>query len=228
MAEQHRQMLDAIAEDAADTARLTGRKALSAPVMAAMAKVRRDRFVPEKEAPYAYVNRPRPIGHGQTISQPFVVALMTDLLDLAPGDRVLEIGTGSGYQAAVLAEIGAKVFTIEVVEALAAKAAEALRKEGYGTVEVRFGDGYKGWPEEAPFDAVIVTAAPEKIPDALVAQMKPGARMVVPVGRQGDAQALYRCVKRDDGELDCRNVLPVAFVPMVNEKPKDERKRLWP
>lgn len=228
MAEQHKRMLDAIAADAADTARLTGRKTLSAPVMAAMAKVRRDRFVPETEAPYAYVNRPRPIGHGQTISQPFVVALMTDLLDLAPGDRVLEIGTGSGYQAAVLAEIGARVFTIEVVEALARRATEVLKKQGYGTVEVRFGDGYKGWPEQAPFDAVIVTAAPEKIPDALVAQMKPGARMVVPVGRQGDAQALYRCVKRDDGELDCRNVLPVAFVPMVDEKPKDERKRLWP
>lgn len=227
MADAAARMLDAIAADAADTARLTGRPRLSEATLRAMAAVPRERFVPVIEASAAYLNRPLPIGHGQTISQPFVVALMTDLLDIAPGDKVLEIGTGSGYQAAVLAEAGARVFSVETVPELARRAAETLTATGYESVRTREGDGYKGWPEEAPFDAVIVTAAPVEIPEALAKQMSPGARLVIPVGRRGDAQTLFRCVKRADGKLDCANVLPVAFVPMVKEKPEDKRRHLW-
>jgi protein-L-isoaspartate(D-aspartate) O-methyltransferase len=225
---QHQRLLEEIARDAAETASFTGRRVLSAPVMAAMAKVRRHLFVTETEAPYAYINRPRPIGHGQTISQPFIVAIMTELMDLAPGDRVLEIGTGSGYQAAVLAEVAAQVFTVEIVEELAKTATERLKRLGYARVEVRHGDGYKGWPGKAPFDAIMVTAAPPSIPDALVQQLKTGGRLVVPVGPQGGPQNLYRCVKGEDGKLKCDNKLPVAFVPMVEDGPKDKRRRLWP
>jgi protein-L-isoaspartate(D-aspartate) O-methyltransferase len=225
---QHQRLLEEVARDTAETASFTGRARLSPRVAAALAKVQRHRFVPDPEAPFAYINRPRPIGHGQTISQPFIVAIMTELLDLASGDRVLEIGTGSGYQAAILAEVASAVFTIEVVEELAKTAAERLKRYGYAGVEVRHGDGYKGWPERAPFDAIIVTAAPERIPEALVEQLKPGGRLVVPVGPQGGPQALYRCVKGADGKLACENKLPVAFVPMVGDGPKDKRRRLWP
>lgn len=225
---QHRRLLEEVARDTAETASFTGRARLSPRVAAALAKVQRHRFVPDSEAPYAYINRPRPIGHGQTISQPFIVAIMTELLDLAPGDRVLEIGTGSGYQAAILAEVAGAVFTIEVVEELAKTAAERLKRLGYVGVEVRHGDGYKGWPEKAPFDAIVVTAAPERIPEALVEQLKPGGRLVIPVGPQGGPQALYRCVKGADGKLACDSRLPVAFVPMVGDGPKDKRRRLWP
>ncbi len=225
---QHQRLLEEVARDAAETASFTGRAILNPRVIAALAKIQRHQFVPDSEATYAYINRPRPIGHGQTISQPFIVAIMTELLDLAPDDRVLEIGTGSGYQAAVLAEVAGAVFTIEVVEDLAKTAAERLKRLGYARVEVRHGDGYKGWPERAPFDAIIATAAPERIPDTLVEQLKPGGRLVVPVGPQGGPQALYRCVKGADGKLACENKLPVAFVPMVGDGPKDKRRRLWP
>jgi protein-L-isoaspartate(D-aspartate) O-methyltransferase len=228
MTKQHQAMLDAIRADTADTASWTGRRELSPQVMAAMAKVERHRFVPESDAPYAYINRPRPIGHGQTISQPFIVALMTELLDLEPTDRVLEIGAGSGYQAAVLAELAREVFTIEIVEPLGRAAEARLKELGYGNIRVRIGDGFKGWPEAAPFDAIIVTAAPERVPEALVAQLKPGGRLVIPLGKQWEPQSLQRCIKGGDGALACENKLPVAFVPMVREKGDDGRRHLRP
>jgi len=226
MTKQHQTMLEAIRADTAETASWTGRRDLSPRVWAAMAKVERHRFVPEAEAPYAYINRPRPIGHGQTISQPFIVALMTELLDLDPADRVLEIGAGSGYQAAVLAELAREVYTIEIVENLGRAAERRLKDLGYGNVHVRIGDGFKGWPEAAPFDAIIVTAAPERIPETLVEQLKPGGRLVIPLGRQWEPQSLQRCVKGDNGKLACENKLPVAFVPMIRGKSEDERRHL--
>jgi protein-L-isoaspartate(D-aspartate) O-methyltransferase len=228
MTKQHQAMLDAIRADMADTASWTGRRALSPRVLAAMAKVERHRFVSESDAPYAYINRPRPIGHGQTISQPFIVALMTELLDLEPDDRVLEIGAGSGYQAAVLAELAREVFTVEIVEPLGRAAEARLKELGYGNVRVRIGDGFKGWPEAAPFDAIIVTAAPERVPETLVQQLKPGGRLVIPLGKQWEPQSLQRCIKGDDGSLACENKLPVAFVPMVRERGDDGRGRLRP
>ena len=228
MAKQHQAMLDAIRTDMAETASWTGRRALAPRVLAAMAKVERHRFVTDSEAPYAYINRPRPIGHGQTISQPFIVALMTELLDLEPSDKVLEIGTGSGYQAAVLAELAREVFTIELVEPLGLTAEKRLKDLGYSNVQVRIGDGFKGWPEAAPFDAIIVTAAPERVPEALVQQLKVGGRLAIPLGKQWEPQNLMRCVKGEDGKLACENKLPVAFVPMVPGKGDDGRKHLRP
>lgn len=214
-AEERQGLLATIAVETRETAVWTGREQLSPRVMAAMAKVPRHLFVPRDEVAYAYANRPLSIGYGQTISQPYIVAVMSDLLDLDPADRVLEIGTGCGYQTAVLAELAAFVFSIEVVEALAAQAAGRLRGLGYGNVSLRHGDGYAGWPEEAPFDAIIATAAPEEIPDALVQQLKPGGRLVIPTGTARETQMLLRCVKEDDGSLTREEKLPVAFVPMV-------------
>jgi protein-L-isoaspartate(D-aspartate) O-methyltransferase len=206
-----------IAANARDTADYTGRARFADPVMSAMAKVPRHLFVPPLQRAYAYENRPLPIGHGQTISQPYIVALMTDLLDVKPGDRVLEIGTGSGYQAAVLAELGAEVYTIEIVEPVGLAGAQALREAGYGSVKTRIGDGYAGWPEAAPFDAVIVTAAPAAIPAPLVAQLKTGGRMVVPLGAAYETQQLMVGVKRADGTLEERRTLPVRFVPLTRQ-----------
>jgi protein-L-isoaspartate(D-aspartate) O-methyltransferase len=185
--------------------------------MAAMAKVERHRFVPPAMVPHAYRNRALPIGDGQTISQPFIVALMTDLLDLSGGERVLEIGTGSGYQAAVLAELGARVFSIEIIESLSRQARLQLDAAGYRDVALRVGDGWAGWPEQAPFDAIIVTAAPESIPPRLVEQLRPGGRLVIPLGPQGGGQELVVAEKRQDGSLVRRQVLPVAFVPFTGE-----------
>jgi len=210
-----RRLLDEIEADARNTENWTGRAAFSSRVMTAMAKVERHLFVPAEEADYAYINRPRSIGHGQTISQPYIVALMTDLLDLDKNDRVLEIGSGSGYQAAVLAEVAGYVYSVEAVEALAASARRRLKDLGYANIEIRHGDGYQGWEEKAPFDAVIVTAAPENIPQALIGQLKVGGRMVIPVGRVHDTQTLCRGVKKEDGTLAITRMLPVAFVPMV-------------
>ncbi|HSO06988.1 MAG TPA: protein-L-isoaspartate(D-aspartate) O-methyltransferase [Pelomicrobium sp.] len=208
-------MVSTIESHTRATATYTGHAALSPRVMAAMAKVPRHRFVPPEWAGAAYADRPLPIGHGQTISQPFVVALMTDLLDLKGGERVLEIGTGSGYQAAVLAELAKKVYTIEIVDPLGQRAAALLRELGYANVEVRIGDGYRGWPEAAPFDAIIVTAAPPSVPEALVRQLKPGGRLVLPVGATHEMQVLTVIEKRADGSLERKPVLPVRFVPMV-------------
>ena len=212
-AEKRQSLLAAIAVETRQTACCTGRAQLSERVMAAMAKVPRHLFVPREEIDFAYENRPLSIGYGQTISQPYIVAVMSELLDLRPTDRVLEIGTGCGYQTAVLAELAGQVFSIEVVEALALDAAERLRRLGYQNVELRCGDGYRGWPEEAPYDAIIATAAPERVPDALARQLEPGGRLVIPVGPAGETQALLRCVKQEDGRLTLENKLSVAFVP---------------
>jgi protein-L-isoaspartate(D-aspartate) O-methyltransferase len=196
----------------------TGLAAMSPQVRAALGKVERHRFVPPAQAGSAYRNHPLPIGAGQTISQPYIVALSTDLVQPRAGQRVLEVGTGSGYQAAVLAEIVGKVYTIELIAALGNAAAERLRALGYANVEVRIGDGYAGWPEAAPFDAIVVTAAAPRVPQALVEQLKPGGRMVIPVGESGAAQELLVITKRADGGVDTRSVLPVRFVPLVPGK----------
>ncbi|MFW5890551.1 MAG: protein-L-isoaspartate(D-aspartate) O-methyltransferase [Marinilabiliaceae bacterium] len=183
-------------------------------VLEAMRTVPRHLFVPEKMASLAYSDRPLAIGHEQTISQPFIVAFMTEALDFDTGDKVLEIGSGSGYQAAVLAEMGAEVWTIEIVPELAEMAENNLKEAGYENVHVKRGDGYKGWPEEAPFDAVIITAAPESIPDALVEQLREGGNMVLPVGAVNSVQTLKK-VKKKDGKLNQETLIPVRFVPMV-------------
>ena len=185
-------------------------------VLDALARVPRHRFVPDSEVGRAYENRPLPIGHGQTISQPYIVALMTDLLDVTPGDRVFELGTGSGYQSAVLAEMGCNVWTMEVVEELGERAAETLAATGYADrVRTRIGDAYYGWPEAAPFDAIVVTAAGDHVPPPLVEQLKPGGRMVIPVGTGFLTQQLLLVEKLDDGGVRSREVLPVRFVPLT-------------
>ncbi|HSE79654.1 MAG TPA: protein-L-isoaspartate(D-aspartate) O-methyltransferase [Alphaproteobacteria bacterium] len=212
---EREQLLGEIDSDAQETARLTGRAQLSPRVRAALLRVRRDAFVPEAERRLAYLNTALPIGQGQTISQPFVVAIMTELLDLAPTDRVLEIGTGSGYQAAILAELAAEVLTIEVIASLGKAAAERLAAMGYKNVEVRIADGNEGWPERAPFDAIIVTAAAPQVPPALLEQLKPGGRMVIPIGSWPNGQILTRLAKAPDGAITRSEHLPVAFVPFV-------------
>jgi protein-L-isoaspartate(D-aspartate) O-methyltransferase len=202
----------------AETRFETGIGSMSPAVRAALGKVERHRLVPPEQTPYAYRNHPLPIGSGQTISQPYIVAISTDLVDPKPGDVVLEIGTGSGYQAAVLAEIVKQVYTIEIVPSLARRAEERLAALGYRNIEVRIGDGYLGWPEHAPFDGIVVTAAAPRIPSALVAQLKPGGKMAIPVGEEGDIQYLMLVTKRADGGVDTRRVLPVRFVPLVPGK----------
>jgi protein-L-isoaspartate(D-aspartate) O-methyltransferase len=211
----HLTLLLTIASEVAETESWTGRAALADRVIQAVAKVPRHAFVPERDRASAYDNRPLGIGHGQTISQPFIVAVMTDLLDLGPADRVLEIGTGCGYQTAMLAELAAQVFSLEVVPELARAARDRLARLGYGNVDVRTGDGFRGLPEAAPFDAVIVTAAPVGFPPALAEQLAVGGRLVIPVGPRGETQMLYRCVRQPDGTLLKERKLPVAFVPMV-------------
>ena len=216
--DNQRQRLSAeIAALARETAVETGRREFAAPVMAAMGRVPRHRFVPEDQVPYAYANRPLPIGHGQTISQPYIVALMTDLVDPQPGQTVLEIGTGSGYQAAVLAELVGRVYSIEIVEPLARQATERLKAQGYANVETRTGDGYHGWEEAAPFDAIVVTAAASHVPPPLIRQLKPGGRMVIPVGAHFMAQFLLLVEKKADGAVTTRQILPVRFVPLTGD-----------
>jgi protein-L-isoaspartate(D-aspartate) O-methyltransferase len=196
----------------------TGLAAMSAAVRDALGKVERHRLVPAGEASRAYRNHPLPIGSGQTISQPYIVALSTDLLGIDSRSTVLDVGTGSGYQAAVAAEIAAKVYSVEIVEPLGREAARRLAELGYRNIEVRIGDGYQGWPEKAPFDAIVVAAAAPELPPALVEQLKPGGRMVIPVGGDGQAQYLKLLTKRADGGLEERKVLPVRFVPLVPGK----------
>jgi protein-L-isoaspartate(D-aspartate) O-methyltransferase len=185
-------------------------------VLAAMLNVPRHWFVPASFQAMAYEDTPLPIGHGQTISQPFIVAYMTGLLDLTPQMKVLEIGTGSGYQAAVLSEFTPYVYTIEILEPLAKKAQEQLSNHGYNTIKVRIGDGYKGWPQYAPFDAIIVTCAPDHIPQPLIDQLKSGGKIVIPVGRY--AQDLLLVTKRADGSLEKKSMMPVRFVPLLRKK----------
>ena len=208
-------LLKEIEAMARDTGAETGRGIFSARVMGAMAKVPRHRFVPALYGQLAYANRPLPIGHGQTISQPYIVALMTELLDTKAGDAVLEIGTGSGYQAAILAELVHQVYSIEIIEPVGKNAAALLQQLGYKNIETRIGDGYNGWPEHAPFDAVIVTAAAARVPPALVAQLKPGGRMVIPVGGENEVQFLQVMVKQADGSISTQRSLPVRFVPLT-------------
>jgi protein-L-isoaspartate(D-aspartate) O-methyltransferase len=185
-------------------------------VLAAMARVPRHEFVPVSQRSRAYEDGPLPIGRGQTISQPYIVAFMTEALGAGPEDRVLEIGTGSGYQAAVLSALVAEVFSIEIVESLALRAEADLKRLGYGNVRVRVGDGHLGWPEAAPFDAIIVTCAPERVPRALVDQLKLGGRMIVPVGPTDGVQELY-LLRKHPGGMEVQAVLPVRFVPMVTK-----------
>ena len=201
-----------------ETSGETGLAAMSPAVRAALGKVQRHRLVPAADAPRAYRNHPLPIGSGQTISQPYIVALSTDLLKLDSNSIVLDIGTGSGYQAAVAAEIARQVYSIEVIEPLGREAAQRLAQIGYRNIEVRIGDGYKGWPEKGPFDAIVVAAAAPEVPAALVEQLKPGGRLVIPVGADGYAQYLTLVTKRADGGVEERRVLPVRFVPLVPGK----------
>ncbi len=188
-------------------------------VLEAMRDVKRHLFVPPNEVPSAYEDHPLPIGEGQTISQPYIVALMTESIEPKPSDRVLEIGTGSGYQAAVLSRLVKDVYSIEIVDALGRSAEKRHKDLGYDNVTVRIGDGYKGWPEKAPFDAIVVTAAPPELPQALVDQLAEGGRMVVPVGTAFQELLL---VEKKKGEITKRVITAVRFVPMVKEKPKDK------
>ena len=208
-------MLQEIEADPALTARQTGRSSLDDRVLAAMGRVPRHEFVPSELRRHAYDNRPLPIGYGQTISQPYIVALMTDLLALSEDARVLEIGTGSGYQAAVLAELGARVFTIEIIPELGSEVTERFARLGYDEVTSRVGDGYYGWEEEGPFEAIIVTAASPTIPPPLIAQLEPGGVMVIPVGSPFSVQQLTLVEKDETGVVRTRQVLPVAFVPLT-------------
>jgi len=184
-------------------------------VLEAMRKVPRHKFVPARQLRAAYDDRPLPIGHGQTISQPYIVAFMTELLEPKPDHKVLEVGTGSGYQAAVLAELVSKVYTIEIIKALGEPAKERLEKLGYENVKVKVADGYHGWEEHAPFDSIIVTCAASHVPPPLIKQLKPGGRMCIPVGTVFGPQHLYIIVKQKDGSVKSKSVLPVRFVPLV-------------
>lgn len=215
LVEAREQLIDEIVAETRYTSDYLGKDTLDPRVIAAVRKVPREAFVPPEVRDLAYVNRPLPIGHGQTISQPFIVALMTDMLALTPAARVLEIGTGCGYQTAILAELAAWVYTVEVVAPLAEAAGERLQRLGYANVELRVGDGWLGGPEQAPFDAIIVTAAAPRRPERLVEQLGPGGRMVVPLGRSGYTQSLTLIEKDADGRITEAGTLPVAFVPLV-------------
>ncbi len=208
-------MVKEIEADVKITSKRIGKKTLGGHVMEAMGKIPRHEFVPAHLRRSAYKNRPLPIGYGQTISQPYIVALMTDLLDVDEDDVVLEIGTGSGYQAAILAELVEKVYTIEIVRELGEQAKGRLKRLGYQNVEVRVGDGYYGWEEHAPFDGIIVTAAANHIPPPLTKQLKPGGRMIIPVGSPFMTQQLILVKKKKDGKIKTMQVLPVIFVPLT-------------
>lgn len=208
-------MMREIEEEVTLTRHLIGKDALNPKVLDAMRKIPRDRFVPSESKAYAYENGPLPIGYGQTISQPYIVALMTDLLDPESDDVVLEIGTGSCYQAAVLSLLVKRVYTVEIIPELAEQAKERLARLGYRNVEVRAGDGYYGWHEHAPYDGIIVTAAAPYVPEPLLAQLKPGGRMVIPVGLPYHHQELMLVVKDERGQIETRSVLDVAFVPLT-------------
>ncbi len=199
-----------------------GRDIRDPKVLEAMRQVPRHEFIPAGQRRFAYSDTPLPIGHGQTISQPYIVAFMTEKLAVKPTDRVLEIGAGSGYQAAVLARLVQQVFTIEIVEPLGREAAATLQRLQVSNVQVRVGDGYLGWPEAAPFDAIIVTCAPERIPPPLIAQLKDGGRMIIPVGPEGGAQALH-LLRKEDGMVQQQAVLSVRFVPMTGKEPAAAR-----
>jgi protein-L-isoaspartate(D-aspartate) O-methyltransferase len=210
-------MVQTIDRTVRETAEYLGRPRLDERVLDVLHTVPRHAFVPEDEQAHAYENRPLPIGYGQSISQPYIVALMTDLLDIRPGDAVLEVGTGSGYQAAVLSGLAGRVYTIEIVPQLGERARAALQRLGYRNVEVRIGDGYFGWEEHAPFDAIIVTAAASHVPPPLVRQLRVGGRMIIPVGSRFLVQELLLVEKSATGEITTRQILPVRFVPLTGE-----------
>ena len=208
--EQRRQLIAAIRANTDQVAAQIGKAALDKRVLSAMAKVPRHEFVPVEVQPYAYLNMPLPIGFDKTISQPLMVAVMTDLLELKPDDVVLEIGTGLGYQAAVLAELAGRVYSVEIIDELAQRAVQRLKRQGYTNIEVRIGNGYSGWPEHAPFDKLIVTAAPDLIPPPLINQLKTGGRMVIPVGLP-NAQQLVVVEKDLNGRVKTKEIMRVMF-----------------
>ena len=211
-------MLDAVRASVSDSSDYTGISELSARVITALASVPREEFVPTAYRHLAYDNTPLPIAAGQTISQPLIVALMTELLDPQPDDIVLEVGTGSGYQAAVLSSLVARVYSIEIVEELARGAEAVLHELGYSNVVVRAGDGYAGWPEHAPFDSIIVTAAADELPPPLLQQLKPGGKLVIPVGERHGYQELLLIEVDNNGEINKQSVLPVRFVPLTGDR----------
>lgn len=215
------QMLADIRTEVLYTRNLIGRDALDARVMAAMAAVPREQFVPESLQAAAFDDGPLPIGHGQTISQPYIVALMSDLLATRPEHRVLEIGTGSGYQTAVLSQLCAQVYSMDLIPELTETASARLARLGCANVETRSGNGYAGWPEHAPYDGIIVTAAASYVPPALLEQLKPGGNLVIPVGQPYMAQDLKVLHKDDQGRVTTRNILGVAFVPLVDHEGGD-------
>ncbi len=214
-AARRRALVEDIERDVRDTARYLNRRQLDERVITAMATVPRHEFVPVEDRDLAYENRPLPIGHGQTISQPYIVAIMSDLAEPGAGCRALEVGTGSGYQAAVLSQLCREVFSIEIIEPLGVQARARLQRLGYDNVTVRIGDGYYGWTEHAPFDVIVVTAVASHIPPPLIEQLRPGGRMVLPVGTRFTTQQLVVVHKREDGKVTTRQVLPVAFVPLT-------------
>lgn len=210
-------MIREIEADVRATRRETGKSELDPRVMAAMARVARHEFVPESVRDRAYENRPLPIGQGQTISQPYIVALMTDLLELGDDAVVLDIGTGSGYQAAIVAEIAARVYSIEIIPELGHEARARLKRLGYDNVEVRIGDGFYGWPEKAPFDGILVAAAVDEIPQPLIDQLKTGGRLILPQGDPARSQDLVVLEKMETGKLVRRSIIPVRFVPLTGD-----------
>ena len=212
-----KRLIKEIEGDVRATSSYLKKEALDPRVLQALATVPRHEFVPKGERKYAYQNRPLPIGYGQTISQPYIVAIMTDLLLVDKDDRVLEIGTGSGYQAAVLAELVEEVYSIEIIEPLGKKARKRLKKLGYKNVDVRIGDGYYGWEEHAPYDAIVVTAAAGHIPPPLIQQLRPGGTMLIPVGSRFSVQQLVLITKDTDGKVTSRQILPVRFVPLTGK-----------
>jgi protein-L-isoaspartate(D-aspartate) O-methyltransferase len=212
-------LLDQIQDEMRDTGYMTWRAALTKQVFQAIKQVPRHEFVPAALQHQAYANHPLPIGHGQTISQPYIVALMTELIQPEAEDMVLEIGTGSGYQAAILSRLVKQVYSLEIVETLAEQARERLARLGYENVEVRTGNGHFGWPEHAPYDSILVTAAAPQIPPALIEQLKPGGTLVIPVGNAFSGQELRVVTKDAQGQIEQRTALPVIFVPMIGEPP---------
>lgn len=211
------QLVQEIEDDVRATSLYLDKQALDPRVMKAMGDVLRHEFVPLIDRRFAYLNRPLPIGHGQTISQPYLVAVMTDLLRSAPDHRVLEIGTGSGYQAAILAELVKEVYSIEIIKPLGEQAKQRLARLGYENISTKIGDGYYGWEEKAPFDAIVVTAAASHIPPPLIKQLKVGGRMVIPVGSQFMTQQLLLVTKGKGNKITTRQILPVRFVPLTGK-----------
>lgn len=211
-------MVELIRDDVLETSSYIDKTQLNPKVMKAMAEVPRHEFVPRQQKPYAYANRPLPIGHGQTISQPYIVALMSDLLHLTPESRVLEVGTGSGYQAAILAKLAAEVYTVEIIKPLAQKASKLLQRLHFKTIHTRTADGYYGWPEHGPFDAIIVTAAASHVPPPLLDQLKVGGRMVIPVGSRFQVQQLLLITKEENNSIQAKQILPVRFVPLTGKR----------